>query len=572
MIKNMAHIFILNLLTLSLGHVALAQTVDNKGFEAFKANVYEPILRKQCIECHSSDDGKKPLGPNHSSKDSWASYQMFLRYTNFADIKGSKFVRQVSNGHIEENGGLVSVTPEEVTQAISQWWNQGENLNSTQGKKVLPSQRIPRLSGDGNYQTMVWNLGDVDPELRGVQFAVDIQKFIDKSEHASGAYRLKNPRLSTNGIPVQLKSLNILMNGILNSAANNYARLDFTVRTNPQEQAVLSPYKQIMIESMGEGQDELGFALSDLKRAGLNDPTTLAGEIAKPAAPLNLTPKDELVVFNEAIVGKAGHFVEMKASPQAPIDFEMGSPETQENRDSREVLHKVRLTKSYEIQSTDVTQLQWYMVMKDTGIAVPSYFHNSTSCDPGNVQTVQLKNRQTVTICKNHPVEQVSWLDAQEFIKKLNQVQRKYIYRLPTEAQWEYVAKAGLPADYSYGWGNDFDASYAWFSGNSKNQTHEVGTKQGVPSPQDVSKLIYDMSGNVWQWVQDGYDQSYGLSADQLKTVALDPQPSSGSYRVLRGGGWDSGARGLCSGYRSSFSPGNRMIYFGFRLVRIPAS
>ena len=277
---------------------------------------------------------------------------------------------------------------------------------------------------------------------------------------------------------------------------------------------------------------------------------------------------DFLSRFDEAAVGKAGHFVTIQASAASPIDFEMGSPEGQLGHSSSERLHKVRITKSYEIQSTDVTQLQWYMVMKGTGIATPSYFKSQSSCDPGNYQTVNLSGADVGTtspgICKNHPVEQVSWNDAQAFIKKLNQMQSEYVYSLPTEAQWEYVAKSGLPSEYAYGWGGDFDGAYAWYSGNSKNQTHEVGTRNGIPSPQDPNEFVYDTAGNVWQWINDWYD-----SYPSTDSVAIDPSgPASGSFRVVRGGSWSSVAQYLRSGSRGFGGPGVRNGSIGFRLVR----
>lgn len=120
-------------------------------------------------------------------------------------------------------------------------------------------------------------------------------------------------------------------------------------------------------------------------------------------------------------------------------------------------------------------------------------------------------------------------------------MQNEYVYRLPTETEWEFVAKSGLPADYSYGFGGDFDPSYAWFYGNSNNRTHEVALKNGVPSPQDLNEYLYDMSGNVWQWTEDWYDSNYGLGEaqlnNQLNNMVTDPVgPSTGSLRVLRGG------------------------------------
>ena len=549
---------------------AEAQTVlqDSKGLEAFRRNVYQPILQNQCMKCH----GNNGPGPNHSSEDIGTSYQMVLRYTNFMDIKNSKFVVKGSNDHGNGYGGHVTINQDDLIQALQKWWDQGENTAFLEGKIVLPAQTISDLPQDGNYKTLSWNLGDLDSNLKGAKFEIDIQRFISSGEKTGGAYKLKEPRISTNNNSVDIKSLNVILNGIWDSSANNYASLNYVVSTRPSEVATLSPYKQIVLEIKGEGKDQISFAFKTLKAAAPGSkvtfvPDTFSKKNNQSSEKVNLSKSP---VFDESVVGKAGRFVALKASVQSPIEFEMGSPETQVDRGYGEKLHKVRLTKSFEIQSTDVTQLQWHMVMKDTKMATPSYFKNQTNCDPGNFMNVKATDGTQAGICKNHPVEQVSWDDAKKFIKKLNTMQNTYTYRLPTEAEWEYVAKAGLPAEYSYGWGGDFDGNYAWYSGNSKNQTHEVGTKNGVPSPQNPNDLMYDMSGNVWQWIEDWYGENYGLTPEQLKVTTQDPQDPStaGSNRVVRGGGWSYDARVLRSGVRSGYGPGNRYNGLGFRLVR----
>ncbi len=549
---------------------AIAETQSAKGIEAFRRNVYEPILQKQCLKCH----GNNGPGPNHSSEDLGTSYQMVLRYTNFMDIKNSKFVTKGTNDHGNSYGGQTTITQEELTQALQRWWDQGENTAFLEGKVVLPAQIISNLPQDGNYKTLSWDLGAVDANLTGVEFQIDIQSFITRGEKTGGAYKLKNPRFSTNNRIIEVKSLNVIMNGIWDSTANNYDSVNYVVSTKPNEVATLSSYKQIVHEVKGEGKDQISFAFKTLKLAPPGSKVTFIPDIvtkqtnqASEEVTLSKNP-----VFDKSIVGKAGHFVKIKATVQNPIEFEMGSPATQKDRyDYNEKLHKVRLTKAFEIQSTDVTQLQWYMVMKDTDKATPSNFKEKSNCDTGNFMSVKTTTDAQAGICKNHPVEKVSWDDVKEFIKKLNTMQNTYTYRLPTEAEWEYVAKAGLPAEYSYGWGSDFDGSYAWFYGNSKNQTHEVGTRQGVPSPQDLNDLMYDMSGNVWQWVEDWFDANYGLTPEQLKVTTQDPQglSTAGSDRVMRGGSWGTDAQNLLrSGDRYGYDPGSRDYDVGLRLVR----
>lgn len=168
---------------------------------------------------------------------------------------------------------------------------------------------------------------------------------------------------------------------------------------------------------------------------------------------------------------------------------------------------------SYYIGKFEVTQRQWYTVMRTK----PSYFNG----------------------CDNCPVEYVSWNDAQEFCRKISAYTGKE-YTLPTEAQWEYAAKGGKKSQgYKYSGSDDID-QVAWYLNNSNGKTHPVGTKR-------ANELgIYDMSGNVWEWCSD-----------------ID---ECGLYRALRGGSFIDNDD--CSvSKRSEFSPVNCSYLIGFRVV-----
>ena len=207
--------------------------------------------------------------------------------------------------------------------------------------------------------------------------------------------------------------------------------------------------------------------------------------------------------------------------------FTMGATAEQENEadDDEKPAHEVTLG-SYYIGKTEVTQALWEAVMGNN----PSRFKGS-----------------------NRPVECVSWDDCQSFIAKLNEKTGKK-FRLPTEAEWEYAARGGNKSQgYQYAGSNNFD-EVAWYGGNSGNQTHDVGTKR----PNELG--IYDMSGNVWEWCSDWYGD-YN-SASQTNPTG----PSSGTYRVLRGGSWNYNVRLCRVSYRSYLNPANRINYCGLRL------
>lgn len=213
--------------------------------------------------------------------------------------------------------------------------------------------------------------------------------------------------------------------------------------------------------------------------------------------------------------------IEMVSIPAGT--FLMGSLSGQGD-DDEHPQHQVSVAAFY-MGKYEVTQAQWTAVMSNN----PSYYKGCDQC----------------------PVEQVSWDETQEFIRLLNGMQSQYSYSLPTEAEWEYAARAGTTGDYA----GDLD-SMAWYHKNSGNKTHPVGQKQ--PNAWN----LYDMHGNVWEWVQDW------LGAYPNGEVT-DPQgPGLGSYRGLRGGGWLYNAARCRSASRGGNSPGSRGPYLGFRLVR----
>lgn len=204
--------------------------------------------------------------------------------------------------------------------------------------------------------------------------------------------------------------------------------------------------------------------------------------------------------------------------------FLMGSPEGEEGRHADEKPHTVTLTKPFELMTTPVTQAMWEFVMGGN----PSHFKGP-----------------------DLPVERVSWNDVQEFIGKFNGMLGVTSFRLPTEAEWEYACRAGTTSA-RYGSLEDV----AWYTGNSGSGTHPVGQKQ--PNAWG----LYDMLGNVWEWCQDWY----GSYPDG---DTIDPKgPSSGSYRVYRGGSWSLVAWNVRAAYRPYFGPGFRGINLGFRLAR----
>ena len=159
-------------------------------------------------------------------------------------------------------------------------------------------------------------------------------------------------------------------------------------------------------------------------------------------------------------------------------------------------------------------------------------------------------------MCPHHPVETISWHDAMGFIAQLNAKSENYFYRLPTEAEWEYAARAGTTTSYSFGESGSLLQQYGWVKGNSNAQTHDVGTLKANPWG------LYDMHGNVWQWIQDWY-------GNYPQGPVSDPSgASSGSRRVVRGNDWAGETEGGLPGHRNFYEPAASYAELGFRVVR----
>ena len=153
-----------------------------------------------------------------------------------------------------------------------------------------------------------------------------------------------------------------------------------------------------------------------------------------------------------------------------------------------------------------------------------------------------------------HPVETVSWHEAQRFCEKLSSTVNG-VFRLPTEAEWEYACRAGTTT--TYYWGDDFDGRYARTIVDRGSGTENVGTR--LPNAWG----LYDMSGNAWEWCADWYGKR-----DPTRTFAIDPKgPSGGDFRVLRGGSWGTGTQNCRSSHRNWHTPNHRYDDCGFRIV-----
>jgi formylglycine-generating enzyme required for sulfatase activity len=225
----------------------------------------------------------------------------------------------------------------------------------------------------------------------------------------------------------------------------------------------------------------------------------------------------------EALLSPAG-FVRIPAG-----EFTMGSENG--NADERPV-RKVKIPKTFWMSKYEVTQAQWEAVLSDP-----------------HIQTTGSRSRLTETLNPSHfkgpdhPVESVSWENVQVFLRELNKRDPKHEYRLPTEAEWEYAARAGSKEDVP----KDMDG-IGWYQLNSGRESHPVGQKR--PNAWG----LYDIFGNVFEWVSDWYE--------------VPP----GSYKIYRGCSWHSEPKYCRAAFRMFDFPSQGQHSIGFRLVRVPKS
>jgi formylglycine-generating enzyme required for sulfatase activity len=219
--------------------------------------------------------------------------------------------------------------------------------------------------------------------------------------------------------------------------------------------------------------------------------------------------------------------------------FMMGSPESEQGRNEDETQHEVTISKDYYLGVYEVTQAQYEKVIGKN----PSHFQGAIV---GNENA-------------DLPVDNVSWEDAVEFCKKLSDLPEEKktgrVYRLPTEAEWEYACRAGSKTAYSFDDEEGLLPEYGWFNRNSSDRTHTVGLLE--PNAWG----LYDMHGNVWEWCSDRHGK-------YPKGAVSDPTgPKEGSLRVSRGGSWSNGAAICRSAFRFGRSPVVRYDDLGFRLA-----
>jgi uncharacterized protein (TIGR02996 family) len=243
--------------------------------------------------------------------------------------------------------------------------------------------------------------------------------------------------------------------------------------------------------------------------------------------------------------------------------FLMGSPESEANRSAAEgPQHEVALSRPFYLGVYPATQEQWQRVMGSN----PSHF-----CSRGGGKKM-VRGLDT----RNFPVEQVSWEGAAAFCQKLSELPEETragrVYRLPTEAEWEYACRGGAASSTPFHFGTSLSSTQANFDGTypyggaakgpSLGRTTEVGAY-----PVSNAFGLYDLHGNVCEWCADWFGPDYYARSPRTDP----PGPPEGRDRVIRGGGWNSHGGDCRSAHRSRFGPGYWFFSVGFRAALVPS-
>ena len=269
--------------------------------------------------------------------------------------------------------------------------------------------------------------------------------------------------------------------------------------------------------------------------------------------------EDRPAVFPSGMTRDIVNSIGMKLALIPSGTFTMGSPKG-EGRDNEEPQHEVEISKPFCMDIHEVMQKEFKEVMGYN----PSYFSKDGKGKTGEryISDPAGGKDKVPADTSDFSVENVSWEEAKEFCEKLSALEAEKksgrVYRLPTEAEWEYACRAGTKTKYYSGDAEDDLEKVGWYAANSGGRTHAVGEKKEANA-----FGLFDMHGNVWEWCADWYGSDYYKNSPKKDQES----PKSGPSRVRRGGCWNYDARDCRAAYRNDVAPGYRSSIFGFRVV-----
>ena len=224
-----------------------------------------------------------------------------------------------------------------------------------------------------------------------------------------------------------------------------------------------------------------------------------------------------------------------------PGTFRMGSPPSEPERRENEGPMQVQvISEGFFLGKYEVTQAQWISVME---------WRPWLGKDEKYVQ----EGPENPAVC-------ISWTDARQFIDRMNAAEGREVYRLPTEAEWEYASRAGTTTRWSFGENEGLLKQHAWYFTPPQRPGKDRAKKVGMKRPNPWK--LYDTHGNVWEWVQDKHGPYF------TRSLADSTAEDTNTYRVLRGGAFSTLPHSTRSASRTGFDPSGRISSVGFRILR----
>ncbi len=498
------------------------KTIKKKQNKAFKYDLFLSFSSHNLEEAYQV---LKILNENH--------FRVFMSDAELKNHEGGDFGIAINKAIADSEHFIILCTPESMKSN----WVQSEYMAfyTTYHVHNRETRKLFVLKGGGFTD----NLFDETPLLNTFQQSDSVESILEQLPKQRIIENLHNLNKQLNQ---QVANLETQLKHLAGSNKQQIKKDDIEQHTNQlqsqieklkaEKEALETEYKSQITKLKNELKNKTEFAdkletqIRKLQNTVKKDKSIYnklekeKENLKKELQRLKNPPKPKNANFTQKVGNTAFDMIYVKGG-----SFQMGSKDGNSDENS---IHEVTLSDFY-IGKFQVTQKLWQEVMGSN----PSYFKG-----------------------ENRPVENVSWDDCQEFIEKLNR-KTKQKYRLPSEAEWEFAARGGTKSKgFKYA-GSDNVDEVAEYEGNNDKETKPVGGKK----PNELG--IYDMSGNVWEWCQDKWHDSYkDAPADGS---AWESGNSSG--RVLRGGSWLYDAKICRVAFRSISTPGNRFIYYGFRLV-----
>lgn len=400
-------------------------------------------------------------------------------------------------------------------------------------KHMIRQGIIDACANSDNYEVYEVNIDDIKHQLAASGQSASFSNICKKIGSKADYIIFTNVKLSTSDLGAQ--NISIYITSSLYRIATASEMRSQYIESQPTSQSIVSSTLQLVSKLLG-----VNIAPQSQQIQNSYTQSNVSSQSSYQSFNSNYSSQNS---SSQVFVENANCGLNMKMIRVDGGTFQMGATSEQgsDTASDEKPIHNVTLDTFY-IAECEITQAQWQKIM---GTTIYDQYDKAKS------------SWGTRGVGDSYPMYYVNWNEAQVFCQELSSITGRR-YRLPTEAEWEYAARGGNKAAGTLFSGGGLIDAVAWYYGNSDSSTHPVKQKRANPLG------LYDMSGNVWEWCSDWHD-SYSSSSQSNPTGA-----NSGWEKILRGGGWYSGADRCRVSYRAEYEPSNHFGDSGFRVVCLP--